>query len=572
MTSVLRPQARGAEGLLAVAAALASADGPVALVSTDLLVAEAALAPVIADPFAGTAMLVQSASAHGDLRVRHHVVMSVGSAMHEVTTPDHRFVGALVVSAADAPRAAQVVREAAGQVGVDDDAVQLAAVALVRSGMTCKAIPIVDVPWFRAPDDLAGAQSAIATVSDTRIAQLQANRVDDGFFSTFVIRRFSKPVTRVALRLGWSPNAITLVSFAIGLAAAASFAIGYRWALILGAVLLQVSIVVDCVDGEVARATRRFSTLGAWLDASTDRVKEYLAYAGLAIGAAAVAGIDLWPLALVMMLLQTVRHMTDYDFSRVQRSREARVEPVPFTDRADGASGSAGGWSVAGAMEASSRINRRSAVRWAKRAIHMPIGERWLVISLGAAFLGAAWALGLLFGLGLVALAYVTAGRVLRTTTWRGPVPDDAALLLRRQSDAGPVVTVIGRLLPTSMRSEVWGGRWAWAIPALLRLLELGVVTILALLVFPAALVLAFWWVAVIAFHHYDVLYRSIQGQPTPRWITWGALGWDGRTLVVLLTSLGGLAWFSGLMAVGIAVWSALLVVIASIQWLRSMS
>ena len=65
-------------------------------------------------------------------------------------------------------------------------------------------------------------------------------------------------------------------------------------------------------------------------------------------------------------------------------------------------------------------MNRRDAVRWAKRAIHLPIGERWLLISVFAALLGPSWALGVLLVAGLVALAYVTAGRTLRTFTWRG--------------------------------------------------------------------------------------------------------------------------------------------------------
>lgn len=571
MTSVIR-----AEGINEIAEALHHAEGPVAVIAPDLVIADAALAQITRDPFAGTAMLVRPAAQAGDVRVRHHIVNSVGSGYHSVSAPDHVFVGALVVSAADAPVAAAAIDSlaeelAGGGLGPGPhDAVQLTAVALVRSGLQTRAIELVDVPWFRSPEDLGAAQAAVQSVSDERIAQLQANRIDDGFYSTFVVRKLSKPITRLALRLGLSPNAVTLISFAIGLAAAGSFAVGTRWALVLGAVLLQVSLIVDCVDGEVARATRKFSALGAWLDASTDRVKEYLAYAGLAIGAAAVHGIDIWPLAVIMVVLQTTRHMTDYDFSRVQRAREARVEPRAITIVDDGASSAGTGFSVSGAMEMSSRVNRRSAVRWAKRAVHMPIGERWLVISLAAAILGAQWALGLLIVLGLIALAYVLIGRSLRTLTWSGRTPADAALLLARQSDAGPIASALAHLVSPVRWIAFWEARWAWAAPAGLRLGELGIVAVIALVVHPSALVLAFWWIAIIAFHHYDVLYRAIQGSATPRWLTWAGLGWDGRTILIVLAAIGGLAVFEGLLVVGIVVWSLLLVVIASIQWLAS--
>ena len=576
MIEVLRPLgADTARGLRLAARALSVATGPTAVVAPDLVIADAALAQITADPFAGTAMLVRP-SLQGDTRVRHHLVNSVGSAFHLVTAPDHVFVGALVVASRDAKTVSEAIAVTADALesgaldGNEHDVTQLIAVAIVRSGTPCRAIELVDVPWFRNPVDPVSAAQAVSAVSDARIAQLQSNRMDDGFYSTFVVRRLSKPLTRLALRLNMSPNAVTLVSFAVGIGAAGAFAAGSRWALILGAVLLQLSLVIDCVDGEVARATRKFSALGAWLDASTDRVKEYLAYAGLAIGAAAVTGVNIWPLAILMLVLQTTRHMTDYDFGRVQRSREARVEPRAVTDPDDGSSTTESGWSVQGAMEMSSRINRRSGVRWAKRAIHMPIGERWLVISLAAAFLGAAWALGLLLGLGLVALAYVTTGRILRTLGWAGEAPADAALLLARQSDAGLVASVLARGLSTARWQRFWSSRAAWAVPAGLRFLELGVVALLCLSAFPGLMVLGFWWMAIIAFHHYDTLYRAIAGQAPPRWLVWSGLGWDGRTIIIVLAALGGLAVLGGLLVVGIVVWSLLLVFVASIQWLAS--
>lgn len=549
-------------------------------VAEDLVASPAAIAPVASDPLCGTALLVRPASKDADVRVRHHVVVSVGSTLHRVTAPDHRFVGVASISGRDAGVVADGLVDLAeaidaGELDCSDqrdetDATQLLAVAIVRSGVPCRAVEMVDVPWFRNPADLQAARAQANSVSEQRIAQLQANRLDDGFYSTFVVRRLSKPLTRLALRLGIAPNSVTLVSFAIGLLAAFAFALGERWALVFGAILLQVSLVVDCVDGEVARATRRFTAVGAWLDASTDRVKEFVAYAGLAAGAAAVHGTNLWPLALLMVVLQTTRHMTDYDFSRVQRRREASVPARSVRQASDGVEETGAGWSVQQAMELSSRVNRRSAVRWAKRAIHLPIGERWLILSLAAALLGAGWALGLLLVAGLAALAYVIAGRTLRTMGWRGPAPADAAELLERQADAGPLACALARVFPERTWKALWSAPAAWAIPAALRFIELGVVALVTLALYPAAVVLAFWWVAVIAFHHYDVLYRAIAGQPTPRWLTWSGLGWDGRTLLILLTSVAGLAAFGTILSLGVLAWTMLLVLIASVQWLLS--
>lgn len=559
---------RGLAGCLRHVAEQIRASEGIVLSDPRLVIAEAALAPILDD--SGTSMLVRPQRSDADVRVRHHLVNAVGSSWHEVSGPDHVFIGAMRIGRADTVAAADAIEGLAsavesGRMGApDDDVIRLCAVAIVRSGISCKAIALVDVPWFLAPADRAAAEKAVASVPADRIARLQANRVDDGFYSTFVVRKLSKPMTAVALKLGISPNSITLISFAVGLLAAGSFALGDRWALVIGAILLQLSLIIDCVDGEVARATRRFSALGAWLDASTDRVKEYLAYAGLAAGAA-LHGVDIWWLALVMMVLQTTRHMTDYDFSRVQRQREAVVPITDIIEQADLTAAS--GWSVSGAMEISTRMNSRNAIRWAKRAIHMPIGERWLVISVFAIIGGAAWALGVLLALGVVALAYVTAGRVLRSLSWHGSSPTDAWVLLWRQADAGPVLSGVGRLISIN---GIWAAPFGWAVPALLRLVELGLVAALAIWLFPSATTIAFWWVAVIAFHHYDVLYRAIQGRPTPRWITWAGLGWDGRTIVVIVVAILGLAAFTTVLGWGALVLAIILVAIASVQWLRS--
>jgi phosphatidylglycerophosphate synthase len=565
------------ESVRTVREALLGATGPVAIVAADLVIPPAALAPIVDDPFAGTALLVRPGGAAANVRVRHHVVTSVGGEFHDVAAPDHTSVGALVVGAADVPAALARVDSLAAALGdgsvtsTGADAVELLAVALVRGGIGVRAVGLVDVPWFRGPEDPAAAAAAVAAVPADRIRQLQANRVDDGFYSTFVVRRLSKPLTRVALRLGWSPNAVTLVSFAVGLLAAAFFAVGSWWALLVGAILLQASLVIDCVDGEVARATRRFTALGAWLDASTDRVKEFLAYAGLAFGAARF-GIDIWWLAVVLVVLQTTRHMTDYDFSRVQRLREAHVPERDLRLADDGAAGATGGWSVSGAMEMSTRMNRRDAVRWFKRAIHLPIGERWLIISVVAVVLGAQWALAVLLVGGLLALGYVVAGRTLRTLTWRGQTPAAGISILRAQGDSGPILTLLLLPVSTPARERWWGNRAAWAVPALLRLLELGVIALVALLWHPPVVIIAFWLMVVVAFHHYDTLYRALQGAAPPRWLVWLGLGWEGRTAaVVVLAALGesvlgvGLAWGASLLAV-------LFVVVASVQWLSEQS
>jgi phosphatidylglycerophosphate synthase len=426
-----------------------------------------------------------------------------------------------------------------------------------------RAVEIVDVPWFRAPKDRDAAQSRVSAVSRERVQGLLANRVDDGFYSTFVVRRASKPLTRLALRVGASPNTITAMSLLIGLAAAALFATGQWIWIALGAIALQVSLIVDCVDGEVARATRRFTLLGAWLDAATDRVKEFAAYGGLAIGASRM-GVDVWWIAITLVVLQTTRHVSDYDFARIQRLREAQVPAVDIRERSDGRMSASG--SLASAMQASARINRRSAVRWTKKVIHMPIGERWLLLSVLAIVAGPAWALGGLLIAGVVAFAYVAAGRIARTVTWSGSTPGDGAQVLSDQLDNGPLVSGIARVIP-SLRVSL-SARFAWSVPVLLRAVELTAIALLVATGGAANLAIAFWILFAIAYHHYDNLYRSLQGARPPRWLTWLGFGWDGRILVISVLAVTALCEPS--LAIVLGWWVLWFAGVASIQWLRS--
>ncbi len=112
----------------------------------------------------------------------------------------------------------------------------------------------------------------------------QATADLDGFVDRHFNRKISGPLTRLFLHLGLSPNTITILSLLIGLAAAGSFALGTYVAGIVGGLLFQLSAIVDCCDGEVARLTNRQSPFGAQLDIAADNVVHMAIFAGIAWG------------------------------------------------------------------------------------------------------------------------------------------------------------------------------------------------------------------------------------------------------------------------------------------------
>src|SRR3954468_1435891 len=226
------------------------------------------------------------------------------------------------------------------------------------------------------------AQAEVAAGPDSLAERLDRARLDaavkadDSFFTTFLVSPYSKHIARWAARRGLTPNAVTVAALGLGLLAAAAFATGQRPGLIAGAVLLQAAFAADCVDGQLARYTRRFSAFGAWLDSMFDRTKEYAVYAGLALGAAT----NVWPLAAGALALQTSRHMLQVSWAEV----------VPRT---------------AGARRRSGRTI------WLRKAIVLPIGERFAAISLVAALAGPRTVFVVLLAWGGVGAAYEVAGR-----------------------------------------------------------------------------------------------------------------------------------------------------------------
>lgn len=228
------------------------------------------------------------------------------------------------------------------------------------------------------------------THEDEERARLDAAvKSEDGFFTTFFVSPYSKYIARWAAQRGATPNQVTVVSLFLGLAAAAAFALGTRAGLVVGAVLLQVSFTADVVDGQLARYTRQFSELGAWLDATFDRVKEYAVFAGLAAGGARAGAGGMWVLAGAALALQVVRHTTLFSFV-------------------------SGG--VAGAAPAlATSFEARPVLKWLKRIVVLPIGERLALISVVAVVAGPRTVFVALLAWGMVALAYTTTGRLVRS-------------------------------------------------------------------------------------------------------------------------------------------------------------
>ncbi|MFF0593607.1 DUF5941 domain-containing protein [Streptomyces antibioticus] len=433
------------------------------------------------------------------------------------------------------------------------------------------------------------ARQAVAAVDDEAVRLKSAVKARDGFFTTFFISPYSRYIARWCARRGLTPNQVTTASLITALIAAGCAATGTRTGFVAAGVLLIASFVLDCTDGQLARYSLQYSTLGAWLDATFDRAKEYAYYAGLALGAAR-GGDDVWALALGAMILQTCRHVVDFSFNEANHDATANTSPTAaLSGKLDSV-----GWTV-----------------WARRMIVLPIGERWAMIAVLTAFTTPRITFyALLIGCAFAA-TYTTAGRVLRSLTRKARRTDRAAGALADLADNGPLAELLTRHLPAGIRipapltaaagavllilaaaldgtgfslllaavlyvalsadavSRPLKGALDWLVPPIFRAGEYVTVLVLAARAdVNGALPAAFGLVAAVAYHHYDTVYRirGNAGAP-PAWLVRAIGGQDGRTLLVavLAALLTGAQFTVALTVLAVAV--ALVVLVESTRF-----
>lgn len=93
------------------------------------------------------------------------------------------------------------------------------------------------------------------------------------------MRRVSIYGTRLALRFGLSANFVTGLMIVVGLVAVGVIAVPGLWAAVAGALLIQLYLGLDCVDGEVARVRGTEGARGIYLD----RLGHYLVEGGMLV-------------------------------------------------------------------------------------------------------------------------------------------------------------------------------------------------------------------------------------------------------------------------------------------------
>lgn len=106
------------------------------------------------------------------------------------------------------------------------------------------------------------------------------NKPQDSWWTVLAVDPLATRIVPPLSGLGFvTPMRLTLVAFALGLAAVVAFGAGE---LVLGAILFEIRFLLDCLDGKLARYRGTSSRAGAFVDVACDMLVVSLCFSALA--------------------------------------------------------------------------------------------------------------------------------------------------------------------------------------------------------------------------------------------------------------------------------------------------
>jgi len=113
------------------------------------------------------------------------------------------------------------------------------------------------------------------------LLNFSSSKTNDGLISTYLNRRISNWITSKIVDYPITPNQISVVTFLISVIASLIIVKQGYFFLVLGALLAQLSSILDGCDGEVARLKLLSSKYGGWFDQVLDRYSDLFIITGL---------------------------------------------------------------------------------------------------------------------------------------------------------------------------------------------------------------------------------------------------------------------------------------------------
>jgi len=141
-----------------------------------------------------------------------------------------------------------------------------------------KKLYFIEVPedsWF----DIDTSQDL--TKAKNYLLNNSSSNINDGQISKYINRPISKWITSKITDYPLTPNQISIVVFFVSMLSGLIISMEGYFFLLLGALLAQLSSILDGCDGEIARLKLLKSKFGGWFDQVLDRYSDLFIFTGL---------------------------------------------------------------------------------------------------------------------------------------------------------------------------------------------------------------------------------------------------------------------------------------------------
>ncbi len=180
-------------------------------------------------------------------------------------------------------------------------------------------------------------------ISNEKLIRLWATKnKDDEWWSSFVTSPLAIVANYFVVDVKWlTPNIITLLSFVVALISVVFIVMGGTLNFVIAAVLIHLSHVLDCMDGQMARYRKSSSPSGSYYDKFTDHLQVILWF-GAAGYAAYSQSQDVTPvfLAFIGVTFYSLRGYSKYMYFHTEVNNDsAYLERIsakkPTEEKAD---------------------------------------------------------------------------------------------------------------------------------------------------------------------------------------------------------------------------------------------
>jgi len=162
------------------------------------------------------------------------------------------------------------------------------------------------------------------------------------------VRKASFFFTYIFINLGFSPNGVSVFSIFISLAACALFMTPAKWAVIAAVVLINFWLVLDCVDGNIARCRKQKTVYGEFVDDIGGYYTVAFVYLAIGVCAYNFGGVlfgqnNMWLIVmggvssvcdiLARLIHKDYEHFTDKTLTETERKEKNSHESYEVTDK-----------------------------------------------------------------------------------------------------------------------------------------------------------------------------------------------------------------------------------------------